>query len=518
MKSFSSPHPRVLAALCLAGCVLTAQPGAAQPIISEIYYNPPTGTESAFEWVEIYNPGPDSLDLAGIKLISGSTGSPKQGLIPLNTPSLAAGEYAVLSKAADLGAVCRVASVSAVVEGDFGLNNSSAQVALYAADQTNLVEPNALDIVFYAAAGFPASTDGLAIALNDLQADNYLGANWSLVGTSGCQQYATATTGALYGSPGRSNDWCADDAGAAEATCLPPSLDAGQADVGIADAAVIDLSGTDVSPVDAGPLPDIGGIDLDVFDSAVTVLDAGPQHRPSILLSEPSSDQNAGAGVQISYAATDPDGDAISVALFYDDDDQGFEGVLINSALPASGSFTWVVTDVPAGDYYIFGRALDSRGGLAYAYATGRVHVDPPSVENPRLDIVNPSGDDEASESYTISYSTNGVPGSVSLYYDADNIEGAAIPIAGGLAIPGGDEHVAWNVSQVTAGTYYIYGRYETAVGQTSAFSVGTVSVVHDAGGCACQHQGNKPTSVFFLFVLVAFLGFRRGRRAEVVN
>ena len=501
---------RLFAVLTVLGFAGLAPVVQAQPIITEVFYNPPGSSESAFEWFEIYNPGPDAFDLSALKIGSGSIASPKQGALSNNAGELAVGSYAVISKTANLGGACRVAQ-NYIVEGDFGLYNSNAQVSLYAADQTVLVEDNALDIVKYRSAGFPAAVDGQAVALQDLGSDNYIGSNWSLVGTANCMLYATATTGSMYATPGRRNDWCNEDAGAPEATCLPPVYDAGPGDVGIED-----VQGQDIPPVDAA-VADAALRDSALRDGTPNILDAGPQNMPTITLSEPASDQNASSGIDIVYSASDPDGDAISVALFYDEDNSGNDGVLIVSGLDASGTYTWRPAHVPEGQYYIFGRAMDARGGLAYAYAAGQISVDAPQLDVPQLDILTPASAETADKDYTISFSTNAVPGTVSLYYDADNIEGEAKPIVGGLTVPDSSEHVVWQTEQIPEGTYYIYGRYETAVGQVSAFSVGTVVVQHGDPGCSCQQAFLAQKSWIAPFLLILSAVLRRGR-AKVVS
>ncbi len=74
---------------------------------------------------------------------------------------------------------------------------------------------------------------------------------------------------------------------------------------------------------------------------------------------------NGRAPVEIEMNVTDPTNTAL-VDLYYDDDDDGENGVLIASDLaPTSGtlSHTWDVTDVPAGSYRLYA-VVQNDGGL----------------------------------------------------------------------------------------------------------------------------------------------------------
>ncbi len=505
--------------LACVACALTAsalvQTSWAAPVISEVFYNPPSSSEAAFEWFEVHNPGPGELDLSDMVVISGSISTPKQGAVPANTAAIPVGGYAVLAKVADLSVGCRVDGIQVAVGGDFGLNNSTARVALFASGSSDFSDGNALDVVLYRAAGFPASTDGVSARLDNLGADNYIGSNWSHspASGSGCAPYKVGTTGAMYGTPGRRNDWCdgapsSEDGGAAEdggmaedggsasdgPVCLPGLPDAGVLDSG-SDAAVTTDGATGT---DAGP-----GID-------VAPRDAGPQNPPTISISEPSAAVTVNGSIDIVYSASDPDGDALSVTLFYDTDAQGNEGVVIADGLEPSATHVWQPNAVPAGTYHVFGRALDARGGVAYAYATGTVTVPNSQVQGPTLSILTPTGSEgETTGSFTIEYSSNGVPGSISLYHDVDQTEGNAVPIIGGLAVPGGPTRVEWETTEVESGSYFIYGRYETDLGEATAFSPGALTVQHETGGCGCG-QSARSSSWTALALLLAALGWRR--------
>jgi len=498
-----------VAAIVVSALVLSA-PLAAAPVISEIFYNPPGSSENAYEWFEIYNPGPGDLAIAGLVIDSRTSSNPRLSNVPASAAPLAAGAYAVLAKSALLGANCRTAGVTIVLEGDLTLTNSNAtgadnpRIALFAAGTTDVVNTTPLDIVGYLESGFPATGDGVSLRLNDVGADNYIGSNWSVSpgSTSSCASYAVSPAGAVYGSPGRGNSWCyrGEDAGviedggtsSASAVCLPPP-----------DAGYPDTARPDTSGVDVGPGQDAAGRDVPGYDTAT--YDAGPQHPPTIALSQPGSATTARPSVVIAYSATDPDNDPLTVALLYDTDDRANDGVLIVDGLDPVGSYTWTPLGVPAGTYHVLGRAVDYRGGIAYAYAAGAVTVEPPPVTAPQLTIVKPDGSEgEVDESVEIAFTHNNVPGQVALYYDTDSSGENGSPVVGGLNVPGGPTRASWDTRAVANGSYYVYGRYQTGAGTAVAYSAAAVTIKHADDGCGCRQQQSPSGSLVVLLLLTS--------------
>lgn len=510
-----------VAAVVVPALVASAVAHAEPPVISEIFYNPPGSAENSYEWFEIYNPGPADLAIAGLVIDSRSAASPRLSNVPASAAALPGGAYAVLAKSALLGTNCRTAGVTVVLEGDFALNNSNAtgadnpRIALFAAGTTDVVNTVPLDIVGYVESGFPAAGDGMSLRLNDLGADNYVGSNWSASpgSTSSCASYAVSPAGAVYGSPGRANSWCyrGEDAGVIEdggtsspgAVCLPAP------DAGTPDSARPDTSG-----VDAGPTPDGAGADVPGYDTAT--YDAGPQHPPVIALSQPSSATTARPSVAIAYSASDPDSDPLTVALFYDTDGSGNDGALIVDGLEPVGSHTWTPLGVPAGTYHILGRALDYRGGIAYAYAAGTVTVEPAAVTDPVLTISKPDGSEgEVDESVEIAFSHNNVPGEVALFYDTDDSGADGVPIVGGLNVPGGPMRASWDTRAVANGSYYVYGRYQTGAGTAVAYSAAAVTIKHADEGCGCRQQ-RPPSGALLALLLLTSLALMARRFAAL--
>ena len=98
---------------------------------------------------------------------------------------------------------------------------------------------------------------------------------------------------------------------------------------------------------------------------------------PTIEITSPLTevtDQN----VIISYNAFDSDSNA-KVSLFYDDNNQDFDGILIKGDLDetdGAGSFTWNTKGIATGDYYIYAMIMDENNPPALSsYSTGQVKV-----------------------------------------------------------------------------------------------------------------------------------------------
>ena len=97
---------------------------------------------------------------------------------------------------------------------------------------------------------------------------------------------------------------------------------------------------------------------------------------PTIAITAPVTDVT-GQNATISYNAFDSDSNA-TVSLFYDNDNQGFDGILIKDGLAetdGAGSFVWNTEGIATGDYYVYAMVLDENNAPAFSYSTGRVSV-----------------------------------------------------------------------------------------------------------------------------------------------
>lgn len=105
------------------------------------------------------------------------------------------------------------------------------------------------------------------------------------------------------------------------------------------------------------------------------------------------------APVEIQFGATDEDpADAVQILLFYDDDDEGFNGHLINMTvagteeeayigpLPLASTdspYFWDTTGVLSGTYHIYAMASDGVNPPVYAYAPGTIAITHPDAPEP---------------------------------------------------------------------------------------------------------------------------------------
>ena len=133
---------------------------------------PPTPyLESDEEWVELYNRGPDAVDLSGWRL---------DDAIDFRFPagaSLAAGEYLVVAHDADTLRE-KYPDISDRMIGDFGgrLNNQSDRILLLDA-----IGNPADDVTYFEGGQWPEGADGrgASLELRDPDSDNAVGSAWS---------------------------------------------------------------------------------------------------------------------------------------------------------------------------------------------------------------------------------------------------------------------------------------------------------------------------------------------------
>lgn len=105
----------------------------------------------------------------------------------------------------------------------------------------------------------------------------------------------------------------------------------------------------------------------------------GVDDPPGIQFVQPAQDVDATGGtVLIRWEDSDPDSNA-QIALYYDTDDQSYNGTLIVDGLEedASGAgdeYLWDVSGLPSGTYHIYGLITDGNSD-DYAYALGTVTI-----------------------------------------------------------------------------------------------------------------------------------------------
>ncbi len=141
------------------------QPAVPAMVINEIQHSPASGDTA--EFVELYNPNSQAIDLAGWTLSGGLslTVQPGTVILPQQTMTFIANDPAF-----------RSAYGSTVFVGD------RYSGALAASGPLTLTRPDGsvADAITYGGGGWPTSTSGQSLELTDPAADNNDGANWAL--------------------------------------------------------------------------------------------------------------------------------------------------------------------------------------------------------------------------------------------------------------------------------------------------------------------------------------------------
>ncbi len=86
---------------------------------------------------------------------------------------------------------------------------------------------------------------------------------------------------------------------------------------------------------------------------------------------------NSSNNITVNYQAFDADSDA-KVSLFYDTDNQGFDGILIANDLAetdGNGSFIWNTEGVATGNYYTYAMVLDDNNRPVFSYSPQTVQI-----------------------------------------------------------------------------------------------------------------------------------------------
>ena len=161
---------------------------------------------------------------------------------------------------------------------------------------------------------------------------------------------------------------------------LPDGTIINEADFAANNIAVVEELSDSTTKVVVVFNPQPGIWDIKVVDEtglgAVKYTAATDSFLPSIEITSPATDVSGGV-VTINYNAFDADSNA-EIKLFYDDDNQGFDGIQIIDGLVENdgiGSFLWNTEGVPTGDYFIYGMVIDENNPPAFSYSPGRVII-----------------------------------------------------------------------------------------------------------------------------------------------
>ncbi|MFN9405479.1 MAG: Calx-beta domain-containing protein [Dolichospermum sp.] len=161
---------------------------------------------------------------------------------------------------------------------------------------------------------------------------------------------------------------------------LPDGTIINEADFAANNIAVVEELSDSTSKVIVVFNPQPGIWNIKVVDETglgeVSYTDLRNSFLPSIEITSPATDVSGGI-VTINYNAFDADSNA-EIALFYDTDNQGFDGIQIVDDLienDGSGSFLWNTEGVATGEYFIYGMVIDENNPPALSYSSGQVRI-----------------------------------------------------------------------------------------------------------------------------------------------
>ncbi|MEG5079726.1 hypothetical protein QUB53_03565 [Microcoleus sp. AT8-B4] len=181
---------------------------------------------------------------------------------------------------------------------------------------------------------------------------------------------------------------------------------------------------------------------------------------PTVQVTAPSKDVS-GQNVTINYNAFDSDSTA-KVSLFYDNDNQGFDGILIKDGLEekdGAGNFVWNTQGLPTGDYYVYAMAMDENNAPVFSYAPLPIKV----TESADLSVTKTADRDTAipgtNLTYTVAVTNNGT----------DNAKGAILT----ETLPEGAKFVSANIAPTKqSGNELTFDLGDVPKGQISTVSI----------------------------------------------
>ncbi len=126
--------------LLLALIALVPSTAAAQVIISEIMYDAP-GTEGSgdHDWIEVFNAGPDTVDLSTYRFFESGTNHTLK--IDQGAPTLAAGEYAVIANIPATFKIDWPSYAGILFDSSFNLNSTGELIGIRTGDLANTETP-----------------------------------------------------------------------------------------------------------------------------------------------------------------------------------------------------------------------------------------------------------------------------------------------------------------------------------------------------------------------------------------
>lgn len=213
---------------------------------------------------------------------------------------------------------------------------------------------------------------------------------------------------------------------------------------------------------------------------------SSPSDELAITVTAPPS---AGASAVDSYDVTWSSSSSGTVSLYYNTVASPLEQQSITSGLSASGSYSWDLSGVPDGTYFV--RAIISEGASTGSdWSDGTLSVDHSGGE-PGLTVTTPPvAGATADTSFSVNWVSSGYSnGTVDLFVDTDTdpSEGL-IEITTGLDDTGSFK---WNCKAFTEGYYFIYATITDGSNTHSSYSPGILALDH--GGLNPEFYITKP-------------------------
>ena len=130
--------------------------------------------------------------------------------------------------------------------------------------------------------------------------------------------------------------------------------------------------------------PVAGQWQVDIIDPAnlgdITLEVLSGNGQPYIQLTEPATDTSTNTTLQIAWIDSDADDNA-TISLWYSTDPQGYDGSLIVDSLNEDDTvdtYTWNLSAIPTGQYYIYAQIDDGKNSPVRSYAAGEITINNP--------------------------------------------------------------------------------------------------------------------------------------------
>jgi len=122
-------------------------------------------------------------------------------------------------------------------------------------------------------------------------------------------------------------------------------------------------------------------------------------HPPKLIVSKPEAGtKTVNSSFKIVFDASDEDSRA-TVDFYYDTDAAGFNGVLIQSGVPAGIGVVvnWETSALPPGQYFVYALANDEIRPPVAVYSAGSITVDHTTLDDftaPQATVLSPADGD----------------------------------------------------------------------------------------------------------------------------